>query len=128
MFRELLATEKAKQAKNRWLFKGTYCRDYLNYVCVDEMGKLLRPNYVTEHFGWVIRKYGLRKIRFHDLRHTCASLLLSNGIPMKQIQIWLNHSTFSTTADIYAHLDFSAQKQSAATMGAMFQHREASAE
>lgn len=73
MFRELLATEKAKQAKNRWLFKGTYCRDYLNYVCVDEMGKLLRPNYVTEHFGWVIRKYGLRKIRFHDLRHTYAA-------------------------------------------------------
>ena len=55
-----------------------------------------------------------------DLRHTCASLLLSNGISMKQIQIWLGHSTFSTTADIYAHLDFSAQEQSAATMGAMF--------
>lgn len=67
-----------------------------------------------------IQKYGLKKIRFHDLRHTCASLLLSNGISMKQIQIWLGHSTFSTTADIYAHLDFSAQEQSAATMGAMF--------
>ena len=124
---ELLAEEKAKQAKNRRLFKGTYCRDYLNYVCVDEMGKLLRPNYVTEHFGWVIHKYGLRKIRFHDLRHTCASLLLSNGIPMKQIQIWLGHSTFSTTADIYAHLDFSAQEQSASAMSAMFQRREVSA-
>ena len=91
------------------------------------MGKLLRPNFVTEHFGWVIRKYGLRKIRFHDLRHTCASLLLSNGIPMKQIQIWLGHSTFSTTADIYAHLDFSAQEQSAAAMSAMFQRKSASA-
>ena len=61
---------------------------------------------------------------FHDLSHTCASLLLSNGIPMKQIQIWLGHSTFSTTADIYAHLDFSAQEQSAAAMGAMFQRKE----
>ena len=60
-----------------------------------------------------------------DLRHTCASLLLSNGIPMKHIQIWLGHSTFSTTADIYAHLDFSAQEQSAAAMGAMFQRKEA---
>lgn len=125
---ELLLAEKERQVKNRRLFKSAYCRDYLDYICVDESGKILRPNYVTEHFGWVIRKYGLRKIRFHDLRHTCASLLLSNGVPMKQIQIWLGHSTFSTTADIYAHLDFSAQEQSAATMGAMFQRKEVSAE
>ncbi len=122
---ELLVAEREKQTKNRRLFKGAYCRDYLNYVCVDEMGKLLRPNYVTEHFAWVINKYGLRKIRFHDLRHTCASLLLSNGIPMKQIQVWLGHSTFSTTADIYAHLDFSAQEQSAAAMSGMFQRKDA---
>ena len=104
----MLLAEKEKQTKNRKLFKSAYCRDYLDYICVDEMGKLLRPNFVTEHFGWVLRKYGLRKIRFHDLRHTCASLLLSNGIPMKQIQIWLGHSTFSTTADIYAHLQSSS--------------------
>lgn len=120
----LLLAEKENQSKNRRLFKSSYCQDYLDYICVDESGKLLRPNFVTEHFGWVIRKYSLRKIRFHDLRHTCASLLLSNGIPMKQIQIWLGHSTFSTTADIYAHLDFSAQEQSAAAMGAMFQRKE----
>ena len=43
---------------------------------------------------------------------------------MKQIQIWLGHSTFSTTADIYAHLDFAAQEQSAAAMSGMFQRRE----
>lgn len=124
---EMLLAEKNKQAKNRRLFTSSYCRDYLGYVCVDESGKILRPNYVTEHFGWVIRKYGLRKIRFHDAHHTCASLLLSNGVPMKQIQIWMGHSTFSTTADIYAHLDFSAQEQSAAAMSAMFQRKEISA-
>ena len=123
----LLLAERERQAKNRRLFKGSYCRDYLDYICVDESGKLLRPNYVTEHFVWIIRKYGLRKIRFHDIRHTCASLLLSNGIPMKQIQIWLGHSTFSTTADIYAHLDFSAQEQSAAAMSGMFQRKGESA-
>ena len=123
----LLLAEKENQSKNRRLFKTSYCQDYLDYICVDESGKLLRPNYVTEHFGWVIHKYDLRKIRFHDLRHTCASLLLSNGIPMKQIQIWLGHSTFSTTADIYAHLDFSAQEQSAAAMSGMFRRKEASA-
>lgn len=63
-----------------------------------------------------------------DLRCTCASLLLSNGVPMKQIQVWLGHSTFSTAADIYVHLDFSDQEQSAAAMNAMFQRKEVSAE
>jgi integrase len=117
---KLLLAEKDKQEMFRRLFKKSYCRDYLDYICVDQCGNLLRPNYVTEHFAWVIQKYDLRKIRFHDLRHTCASLLLSNGISMKQIQLWLGHSTFSTTADIYAHLDFSAQEESANAMGAMF--------
>ena len=87
---------------------------------MDQCGNLLRPNYVTEHFAWIIQKYDLKKIRFHDLRHTCASLLLSNGISMKQIQIWLGHSTFSTTADIYAHLDYTAQEASANAMNGMF--------
>lgn len=40
-----------------------------------------------------------------DLRHSCASLLLAKGIPMKAIQEWLGHSNFSTTANIYAYLD-----------------------
>lgn len=116
----LLLEEKEKQEMYRRLFKKSYCCDYLDYICVDQCGKLLRPNYVTEHFSWLIEKYGLRKVRFHDLRHTCASLLLSNGISMKQIQIWLGHSTFSTTADIYAHLDYSAQEASANTMNELF--------
>ena len=117
---KLLLAEKEKQEMFRRLFKKSYCRDYLDYICVDQTGNLLRPNYVTEHFAWLIQKYDLKKIRFHDLRHTCASLLLSNGISMKQIQIWLGHSTFATTADIYAHLDFTAQEESANTMSGMF--------
>ena len=120
----ILLEEKEKQEMYRRLFKKSYCRDYLDYICVDQCGKLLRPNYVTEHFSWLIEKYGLRKVRFHDLRHTCASLLLSNGISMKQIQIWLGHSTFSTTADIYAHLDYSAQEASANAMNGMFNRPE----
>ena len=60
----------------------------------------------------------MRPIRFHDLRHSCASLLLSNGVPMKQIQEWLGHSDFSTTANIYAHLDYSSKLSSAQAMAA----------
>lgn len=106
---ELLLAEKEKQKTFRRLFKKAYCQDYLDYICLDQMGRLLRPNFVTEHFAYLVEKYNLKKIRFHDLRHTCASLLLANGVPMKKIQVWLGHSTFNTTADTYAHLDVSAQ-------------------
>ena len=58
----------------------------------------------------------MKKMRFHDLRHSCASLLLANGVPLKQIQDWLGHSDFSTTANIYAHLDYSSKLSSAQAM------------
>lgn len=123
---KLLLAEKEKQEMYRRLFKRSYCREYLDYICLDQTGKLMRPNYVTEHFSWLLEKFGLKKIRFHDLRHSCASLLLASGISMKQIQIWLGHSTFSTTADIYSHLDFHAQIESGLVMDGMFERNRVS--
>jgi len=61
----------------------------------------------------MIRKHRLKKLRFHDLRHSCASLLLANGVPMKAIQEWLGHSTFQVTADFYSHLDYQSRISSA---------------
>ena len=63
-----------------------------------------------------VAKHGMPKMRFHDLRHSCASLLLANGVPLKQIQEWLGHSDFSTTANIYAHLDYRSKISSAQAM------------
>ena len=117
---KLLLQQKEKQEFMQDILKTGYCTEYLEYICVDQTGKLLRPNFVSDHFTYLIKKFGLKKIRFHDLRHTCASLLLANGVPMKQIQIWLGHSNFSTTADIYAHLDMSAQIQTGCVAGALF--------
>ena len=71
---------------------------------------------MTDNFAQLLKEHGLRKIRFHDLRHSCASLLLKQGVPMKQIQEWLGHSDISTTANIYAHLDSQSKQLSAATM------------
>ena len=50
------------------------------------------------------------------LRHSCASLLLANGVPLKHIQEWLGHSDFTTTANIYAHLDYKSKITSAQAM------------
>ena len=118
-----LLEHKAKLERNQKLFGNSYCKEYMDYVCVDEMGKLFRPNFVSDHFGWLLKKYGLKKITFKELRHSCASMLVAEGIPMKSIQEWLGHSNFSTTADIYSHIDYHAKQQSAAAIGNALQSK-----
>ena len=81
-----------------------------DYVFVNDIGTPYTPNYITQHFSLILKKNNLRKIRFHDLRHGCASLLLKNGVSMREIQEWLGHSSYSTTAKYYAHLDTGANE------------------
>ena len=111
--RERLIELMAEQEENRRLCGKSYIKEYAGYICVNEIGDLIKPGYVTNCFGKLLEENGLRKIRFHDLRHSCASLLLSSGVPMKQIQEWLGHSDFSTTANIYSHLEYSSKLTSA---------------
>ena len=74
------------------------------------------PNAAYRHMKTLLQRAGLPSIRFHDLRHSCASLLLANGVPLKHIQEWLGHSDFTTTANIYAHLDYKSKITSAQAM------------
>ena len=115
-FRDLLLRKKEEQAHYRRLCGRSYCTDYLDYVCVNELGERLKPNTLSSGFKRILETNGMRVIRLHDLRHSCASLLLANGVPMKQIQEWLGHSDFSTTANIYAHLDYHSKLSSAEAM------------
>ena len=104
------------QEVNKKVCGDCYNYDYDGYVFVDELGNRMKGHYLTCQFPKFIEKHGMRKMRFHDLRHSCASLLLANGVPLKQIQEWLGHSDFSTTANIYAHLDYSSKLSSAQAM------------
>lgn len=115
-FRALLLKKKEEQARYRKLCGRSYCKEYLDYICVNELGERLKPNTLTAGFKRILETNGMRVIRLHDLRHSCASLLLANGVPMKQIQEWLGHSDFSTTANIYAHLDYHSKLSSAEAM------------
>ena len=108
-----LVKHKKQISKNEEYFGIDYNKKYADYIFVNELGELFRPDYLTHSFEKIIRRHNLKKIRLHDLRHSCASIMLANGVQMKQIQEWLGHSNFSTTADVYSHLDFSSKLQSA---------------
>ena len=110
--KERLLAIRETQEMYRKKFKGSYNKKWIGYVMVDELGNLIKPDYITESFPRLLKRHGMRRIRFHDLRHTSASLLLSRGVPLKDIQLWLGHSDFSTTANTYAHLDSSSKKAS----------------
>ena len=117
---ELLLKQKEKVENNKNLLGKSYDKRYLEYVCVDNLGRLILPNRLTHNFIKIIRKNNLKHIRFHELRHSCASIMLSNGVPMKQIQEWLGHTDFSTTANIYSHLDYKTKQNSAITISNVF--------
>lgn len=112
-FEKLLLKVKKEQVRNQRGCGAVYCMDYLEYVCVDQMGQLLKPNFVTQHFALLLERNGLKKIRYHDLRHSCASFLYANGIGLKEIQEWLGHSDICTTLNIYTHLDYKSKIDSA---------------
>ena len=118
---EMLQVQKDHREVYRKMFQGSYNAQYLDYVCVNQLGELLRPSYVTDHFRELLEKYGLRHIRFHDLRHTFASLLINQDVPLINVSNFLGHSDLSTTANIYAHLDKASKQASAAVISDILQ-------
>lgn len=116
---EVLIAERNKQAEMQKVLRGAYNKQYAEYVCVDAIGNLISLQYITTHFPIILNRLGMKKIRFHDLRHSCASLMLANGVPMKMIQDWLGHSNMSTTANIYSHVDSASKLASAQVIGSV---------
>ena len=117
-FEELLLRLKEEQKQNRKMCGKAYCKEFSDYIYVNELGELVKPGYLTAHFPALLVKNGMRRIRFHDLRHSCASLLYANGVSLKEIQEWLGHSNISTTANTYTHLDYNTKVATAdAIMG-----------
>jgi integrase len=111
--REALLEHKAKQEECRKTFRGHYNKAWSNCVCVTPTGDIISPDAVTDGFSTLVKNHNLKKVTYHGLRHSCASMLVANGVPMKQIQLWLGHSNSSTTADIRSHLSASAMDEPA---------------
>lgn len=97
-----------------------YDPDPQGHVCTNSNGKPFSPDYVSHGFSRLLDRHGLPHIRFHELRHTAGSLLLNNGMSVKQIAEYLGHEKVSTTLDIYAHIDFEGKRATAQAMGNIF--------
>lgn len=95
----LLARWRARQAAERlaagdaWQGSGR--------VFTDPGGASLRVDYISEHFDTLVKRYGMPPIRFHDLRHCAATLMLAAGVDMKVVSETLGHRQYSFTADTY---------------------------
>lgn len=110
---------KAWQRHNQKPLQGKPDLEYAGFVCVNERGKIISPTNLSNTFARLIKNNNLRYLRFHDLRHSCASILYALGNDLKDIQEWLGHSNIGTTANLYIHLSFQrkiavAQKLNAA--------------
>lgn len=112
---DLFKCIKRQQERNRKLCGDCYDTRYFDFVCVDKMGTLINPDYVSDTFSKTLERNGLRHIRFHDLRHSCASILCSLGYNMKDIQTWLGHANYNFTADTYVHTEQGAHAAMAET-------------
>ena len=116
--------EPKNEPSRRTLIIPDFLRDYIygqmenadsEYMC-SYKGKRMMMSTLNGAFKRLLEKYNMPHIRFHDLRHSCASLLLLGGVNMKYIQYQMGHSTMNTTSEIYAHLSGDFKEQNADTM------------
>lgn len=107
---------RQQQQYRRDLCGSCYHTQFTDFVCVDPLGMLLQPDYITQKFQQLLVKYSLRRIRFHDLRHSCATIMLYLGYTLKDIQTWLGHSNYNFTADTYVHSGIGVHEQMAQSL------------
>ena len=104
------------RAGGRW-------RDSLDLVFTTELGEPLNPSALTRRFRLVLDAIGLPQMRFHDLRHSCASLLIAEGFHPRVIMEQLGHSQISLTMNRYAHVAPVVQREVANAMDGLFAAR-----
>lgn len=108
---ELLQSLKRCETENRKMFGREYYDN--DYILKWDDGRPFPPDFVTQRFSRLLEIYGLPHIRFHELRHSCASFLINSGFTLKDVQEWLGHSDIKMTANIYSHLDVTRKKSMA---------------
>ncbi len=114
----ILKSEKKRQLENKLFFGEGY--QAMDMVCCNEDGSPISPASFNHRFSNLLVKNKLRHIRIHDLRHTNASLMLNQGIPMKVASDRLGHTTIGITMDLYTHVGDELQQDAAEKMNEIF--------
>ena len=105
-----LRRQKTRQKEAR-LAAADLWQDRDGLVFTDPLGRPWGGSGVTHAFQTALARLGLPRVRFHDLRHGVASLMLAQGVPLKLVSESLGHSTIAITADVYSHLDREQRRQ-----------------
>ena len=116
-FAEYFREVKAAQELNKQVCGNCYNYEHDGFVFVDELGERMRPDYLTTQFPAFIQRHGMKKMRFHDLRHTFATLALQNGVDVKTVSSMLGHYDAGFTLRTYTHATRQKQDEAAQTMG-----------
>lgn len=116
--REALLAQRERQTTNRKELGVAYQES--DYIFTWEDGTLYRPDYVTRGFQRVLKAHGLPMMRFHDLRHSTASILYDKGWDLKDSQSWLRHSSVEMTGDIYTHITEARKAKMATELNSTF--------
>lgn len=110
-----LRRQRTRQKEAR-LAAGTMWQDTVGAVFTDPIGRRITGAAVTHRFSRDLDRLGLPHVRFHDLRHGAASLMLAGGVPLKVVSETLGHTGIAITADTYAHLDRAQRREAADAM------------
>ena len=115
---EIFRAAKCQEQQNRIAFGREYQENRYVFKWAD--GHTYSPDYVSHRFNDLLKKHSLPHIRFHELRHSCASMLIAMGWTLKDVQEWLGHSDIKMTANIYSHLDTARKSNIAAALAEKF--------
>lgn len=99
-----------ENVRNRQNQYARRTNEYIDYVCVNEIGERIKADYVTHKFKDLLAEHNMKQIRFHDLRHSCMSLLRANGFDIKLIQEYAGHADYTITANTYTHIDLTEKQ------------------
>ena len=113
----VLLKVKREQAERQLQYGGRW-ENTEGFVFTNESGRFLMYSTVYAHFKRCVKRIGIPETRFHDLRHTYATLALQQGVDVKTVSENLGHATVAFTLDVYAHVSEEMQKRSASLMQA----------
>ena len=112
---EVLRAARKTQAEERLAFGAGYGSG--EYVASDEAGQPYHPNLLTFRWGRMLDGLDIERVRLHDARHSCATLMHLRGVPIAVIAAWLGHASAAFTLSVYAHSQDDALQAAAGSFG-----------